>query len=423
MKAGNCCRRQCQLLLLVASWLVSGCATRPSREDSRRLHNWLICDECINGERQHVRRIGANVLEALDSALIGPSPQRRALMRAKLSDSYRFANMPGADSDAYINPRLANYIATYQKRAALSLGDIGNAAATRALDRAIREAQARGYRPDVIRAITLVRTRLGAVPFAGRITPGQLSFGNIVSVIAPPGQHFTAQDRAAIEDSPFPPDQIPFVRIGDTLQFVAVGDAGPHVIAVTRSAGILGTPSGGALGTPTPTPSGGPLATPTGAVTRAGRPNNATIALVTITSVLDATDRAMLSCAPNDVACAVLHAPSLLSAPLSTSPPITTFLTLSRVPPRQDSVDFLKVEPLTPLPLTALLDWHGPANLDLAWRRCSPFVPVGDTTGATFASVESTSVVVPARECWILQVSMRQGTTGPAFARLRIRSP
>jgi len=398
------------LPILGASCLVIACTGQASRshEDFGKLHNWLICDECINGERDSVANIGDRAVGRLDSALVGPSPQRIALMRAKLGDSFRFAHRPGADSNAYIKPRLANYVATYQKRAAMSLGDIGTPAAIAALERASRDAGLRGYRPDVITAIEVARRRGRAPRYGGRITPSHLSFGEIVSVIAPPGRHFTPQNHAAIAGSPFPPDQIPFARVGDTLRFMAVANTGTHAIVVTD-----------------------PLQT-----------RDTTLGSVTITSLMDATDRAMRGCGTADTACAVANAPLLLdtipagssttgvhlprvfAAPIGRpSAPFAVFLVLSRMPPRPDTIDFLKIERPDSLPLTALLDWHGPANLDLAWRKCSPFGPVAGAAVTSFASAESTSVVVPARECWILQVSMGQGGNGPAFARLRVRSP
>lgn len=394
---------------LGASWLVIACAGNASRphQDFVQVHKWLICDECIHGERAAVSNIGDRAVGKLDSALIGPSPQRRALMRAKLSDSFRFAHSPGADSNAYISPRLANYVATYQKRAATSLGDIGTPAAIAALERASRDAGLRGYRSDVIGVIELARNRVRAPRFGGRVTPTQLSFGEIVSVIAPPGRHFNPQNQAAIAGSPFRPDQIPFARVGDTLRFPAVADAGTHTVVVTD------------------------LLTHDNAV-----------GSVTITSLQDATDRAMVGCNAADTACIVANAPRLLDTlPVSSatgvilprvgpmaslgrrSAPFAVFLALSRLPPRPDTIDFLKLEPLDTLPVTAVLDWHGPANLNLVWRKCAPFIPVPNVAVASFALAESTSVVIPARECWILQVSMGPGGNGPALARLRVRSP
>ena len=422
MRANNQWFARHALLTLVGSSVLASCATAPARNHFARLENWLVCDECVDGEREYVKDLGRRAVGELASALVGPSPQRLALMRAKLGDSYRFAHEPGGNSDAYINPRLANFVATYQKRAAVSLGDIGTDPARQALDQAIRDSTVRRYRSDVIRTIVFVRTNFRAPRFAGRIIPELLSFGDIITVIAPSGQHFTSQDRAALSDSPFSPAEIPFVRLSDTLRFVAVGNAGQHVVFVTDPA------------------------------RRAGP---ATVASVTITSLLDVTDRSLINCAPADVVCAVASAPRLLdtiapeptptlgvnpvcragsgacviriprvtAARLSGSAPITTFLALSRIPPRPDTVDLLKIEPPDTLRVTATLDWRGPANLDLAWRQCSPFIPIPNTTVAKSANVDSSSVVIPARNCWILQVSMGQGGNGPVFARLRLKTP
>jgi len=389
-----------------------------------RLQHWLTCDECVDGERDYAKGLGNDAVRVLDSALIGPSPQRRAVMRAKLGDMYRFANQPGGDSNAYINPRFDNFIATYQKRAAITLGDIATTDAVQALDRAIRDSAARHYRSDVVRTIRVSRSGLITRTFPGQIHPAQLAYGGIVRIIAPPGEHFSAQTRAVVRDSPFAAE-IPSAVFGDTVFAYAVGEPGPHAIVVSDGMHV-GPPFVGAI---------------------------------TIVSLLDATDRSLLNCAPAAIDCAVARAPRILDAasadfdtvantafcraqptrclvriprlpggaPLG-SAPLTIFLSLSAEPKllRPDTTDLLRLEPPAALAVTAVLDWRRVTKLDLSWRRCtSPATAIGNVpVTSPRAATESTSVVIPGGECWILQIKMPSGSSeGPAFARLRLTTP
>jgi hypothetical protein len=142
---------------------------------------------------------------------------------------------------------------------------------------------------------------------------------------------------------------------------------------------------------------------------------------VLITSVIDQNDRATSRCAPTKIECIIDSAPPIV---VSRGSPFTAFLTLWGASPA-DSVDYFRIRnpTQTPLPLTARLNWRGKGNLDLLWRRCSPFVQVGNPSGATSDSVERTSVTVPALDCWILLVSLRPGTADTVFARLQVTTP
>jgi hypothetical protein len=90
-----------------------------------------------------------------------------------------------------------------------------------------------------------------------------------------------------------------------------------------------------------------------------------------------------------------------------------------------DRLDFFRINnpAATALPVTARLNWRGSGNPDLVWRRCTPFVAVGNLAGATADTVEQTSVSIPAHDCWVLGVSLRPGNADTVFARVRVTTP
>ena len=360
-----------------------------SSDEFRTLHSWLTCDECVNGERSAVAAIGPKAVAMLDSALIGPSRGRQAIMRAKGEDSFRFAQIAGQRSIDYTDARVANYVATYQKRAAVSLGDIGDKRAREALDRAIAESSIRHYRPDVLRVITFVRSTAWLPRFSGTIAPTRVAFGRVVSVVAPTGAQFNQTTRAGIADSPFPQNQVPFRRTPDTLQFLALADVGYHAVVVTN---VTGT-------------------------------TDSAVAPLFVNSIRDRNDSLTAGCADSNGACVTGSAQP--AAP-SHVVPFLTFLTLQRASNPRDTVDFFKLEPAVATTYTARLDWYGAANLDLFWRMCNTLSSIGNTNGATQANPETTTVAMPAGSCWILQVTMAPGGAngnGPAFARLQVSTP
>jgi hypothetical protein len=370
------------MMLILSIVLATAC--RLTDEQYRSLDRWLTCDECVDGEREAVRDIGNHAISRLNAALIGPSAQKSAVMDAKFHESFPLARVPGITEQQYVQTLHANYVAMYQKRAAVSLGDIGGSGARQALDDAIAQATSRHYRPDVLRTIKDVRSRFASTRFQGTVKPGRVSFGGVVTLIAPSSAHFTGDERAFITDSVFPSGQVPFLRLADTIALSALGNLGPHTIEITN----------------------------------VGSTTNSEVASVIVTSLLDSNDTAMVACADSDMPCVVAHAPQI-GHPF----PETMFLALWRTPPRADSSDYFRIQPAVALPVTARINWSGPANLDLLWRRCSPFNAVGNTSGATAANPEQTSVTIPAGQCWILLVRMAPGAVGPAFARLQVTSP
>jgi len=150
--------------------LVSLNACHLSKEEYTKIDAWLLCDDCANGERAAVKAIGGKAVHTLDRALIGPSPGRRANMEAQFRQAYR--TLPGAPTvpeSAYVAELRDNYVALYQRRAAISLADIGDSRALAALRRAQVQVVTRGYRSDVVRVINaLLGARAVPVGRSGR---------------------------------------------------------------------------------------------------------------------------------------------------------------------------------------------------------------------------------------------------------------
>ena len=369
-------------LTLVLSLGLVAC-TRPSQHDRQAVDQWLTCDECINHERDSLRAIGSDGVAMLESALVGPSPYRREIMRDKFRQSYPAAPIAALSESQYINGLLANYVASYQKRAALGLASIGGSRARSALDEASVASTSRGYRNDVVRTIEFARQTLEAIPFPGTVVPVRARFGDTVTLRAHQSEPFTGDELADLADGPFPPTSVFLSRNANELKFVAVGPPGVHTVAVSN------------VGTTTRTQ----------------------IAVLTIGTMLDANDRQTLKC--TNAHCDVDSAPPIPVPAL----PYTTFLSLWRIPPRVDTLDVFRIPPGPARQITAHLDWFGDANLDLGWVRCSTYGAVGGTDGATAGKPENISVLIPAGECWTLTVTMRAGAADRAFAQLRVTSP
>jgi hypothetical protein len=359
----------------------------PSEGQRRTVDAWLNCDECINGERDSVIAMGDAAVGLLESALEGPSAERRNIMEAKFDRSYPINLGPAAVTKSqYVSRLLENYVASHQKRAALALSGIPGNRSLSALDAAIAASLTRSYREDVLRTIRLARQTSAGTPFSGTLSPVRVLFGDTVTLTAAAAQPFTLDERAVIDDGPFPAD-ILVSRDAARLRFLAVGSAGAHVVTVTN----------------------------------VGSTSDAQTAAMTIGSWLDPNDRRMLGC--ENLTCEVAAAqpiPFVLLAP--PSPPYTSFLALWRVPPRTDTLDLFRIQVTDPRSVTADLDWEGAADLDLRWLRCATLAQVGNLNGATGSKPERTTETIPAGDCRILLVTMKSGGADRAIARLRVRS-
>jgi hypothetical protein len=390
--------------MLLACLLLTAC--RLSDREFNVLHAWLICDECSNGERAAVAALRSKGISRLNAELVGPSPGRDSIMRRTISQGYNLARVPGPDRrQQYVDFRHSNYVATYQKRAAVSLGDIGRPQkwiwfwngwrAKRALDQAIADSASRHYRSDVVRVIKFVRASFDAPLFRGSFQPNPVSFGETISLVAPPagpfdpGAPFDGDERAELDETIFPQNQIPVVFSSDTLKTYAVASVGPHILRVSN----------------------------------VGATTNTELVPVLVGSLVDPNDKALMACADNDKQCVRTRSPPIVLGP--GSPAFIAFLSLTRAAPKPDSLDFFKITApatLTPLNVTAELEWTGNSNLDLVWRTCSNFDLVS-AGGATNTKPEHASVQIPPTQCFILEISMRPNAPQPAFARLKVTSP
>jgi hypothetical protein len=359
--------------------LVTNCGLK--REEYAAIDAWLLCDECTAGERAAVSSIGEEAVPTLARALRGPSPGRKTLMRQKFAEAFSSPGSGGLTRDQYADQLLDNYVATYQERAALSLRDIGGDDARDILRTALADSSARDYRSDVVQAIRVALASLESAPFGGTVTPTTVAFADTVTVSQGNGLAWNGDEQIVLAGGPFPGADLVVTQMATSLRFVAVGDIATYPLGVTSL---------------------GP-----GAETQ--------VASLTIRSLADANDRGMMSC--GTVACTVD------SAAVVSVFPYRAFLSLWSTPPRPDTVDFFQFRPQAPLTVTARLDWPTTANMNLRWRRCAPYVVVGNADGATSANPESTTVTIPGGECWVLLVSLVSTGPNPQFARLRLTSP
>jgi hypothetical protein len=363
------------VLLMTA---LSGCG-----DDSllKPVEAWLNCDECINGERAAVRALGETAVPQLVRALLeGPPAAHRELIRQQGLAMYSKGGLDSLSANRYSTQLVDNYVANYQARAAVSLGDIRTVRAISALDDALRPPRSLQYRSDVLRNIRFARTAIDATPFGGRFARRMVDFGDTAFLLAPPARPFAATDVVALDDTTFSPADVLISRQPSRVAFTAVGLPGSHMVEV-RSLGA----------------------------------GTIEIAELVITTIADANDRVMQKCP--DRACEVTRSPIIPAAAL----PYKSFLSLWSAD--RDSFDMFRFIPTSPLTVTAQLDWSGPANLDLLWRRCTPFTPVGNTDGATAAKPERTTETIPAGECWLLFVALGSQLPQPTLARIRVTSP
>lgn len=365
-----------------------GCAGKElTNNDQRAIRAWLTCDECAGGERAAVSAIGDAAVGELDKALRGPSDGQLSIMQQKFATSFRIAEMgsrvPGLDSSAYGTVRSANYVATYQKRAATALADIGGDAARKALDAAIADSTPRKYRSDVIRGIKFARSRLDPVIFNGKIEPFQTSFADSVRISPSPNSPFAGTERVEIEDSLFPSNELPPPgHLGGKLSFLAIAPAGLHMISVIR-------------------------------------PNNVVEKIpMLVTSREEPGERATRSC--GTISCMIDSAPTIVLG--HGSSPVE-FSVVSRGTPA-DSLDFFRIPNLSAgsRMVTAVLDWRGNDLIDLTWKNCATYAQVGQPEHGGNTHRVQTTVQIPGNACYAIQISIAGGP-GPAYGKLVVSSP
>ena len=169
-------RRSSVTALLVGISLAS-CSPTSRREV---VDAWLLCDECQGGELATLRDRGqmawyvpspnfpwfgegGRTVGMLAKALRGPARRNVEIKRAQHTTSYAelsaYATSRGqvitTDEANYVARYVGNYIASYQKRAAIALGEIRTVGAVRSLRKALlRDSLGlAGYRADVVSVI------------------------------------------------------------------------------------------------------------------------------------------------------------------------------------------------------------------------------------------------------------------------------
>lgn len=130
-------------------------------EMRRTIVAWLECEECEDGERDAVTKLGQKIVPSLAATLRqGPSVASRERLRLHLKETYgemsKHSGAAGGTSLEYsetdfVNTYLANYEALYRVRSAQALAAIGGDEARKALELA----NSGHLRPDVKRALEL----------------------------------------------------------------------------------------------------------------------------------------------------------------------------------------------------------------------------------------------------------------------------
>lgn len=228
------------LYVLGIVMLSGATACKLSSAEYATIDAWLLCDDCLNGEREAVRQIGGKAVHTLDRALIRPSPGRIANKQAQFQQMYRAAPPPAVSESVYVAGLLGNYIARYQLRAALALGDIGGRRALAALRRARNEAATREYRADVLSVIQAVIAFAEGDEFTGTVRPRRVRFADTVHVAEGAGPAWDGNESVVLHGSPFADSLVVDRWSSDSLAFLAVGAIGDYGLTVTG----LGTSSG-----------------------------------------------------------------------------------------------------------------------------------------------------------------------------------
>jgi hypothetical protein len=181
--------------MMIRSWVLhltfllalTGCKSLNQAEE-RTLKRWLLCEECVEGERDSVVALGDRAVDALAEALSGPPKEGRNTIRKHAEAMYDRNPAPAPlGRKEYVELAVGNYVATYQKRAAIALRGIGTPRAHAVLVAALRD-EGR-YRKDVL-------------PVLGE------SVGASISVVAGDSQH------AAIDE---PLKEKPVVLVADSV--------------------------------------------------------------------------------------------------------------------------------------------------------------------------------------------------------------
>jgi hypothetical protein len=214
--------------------------------------DWLLCGDCLGGERAAAAAVGESGVPYLGRALQGLAPEQRENLRRQFEQSYRQIVLYGAggpapavSETAYVDELLANADATYRKRAATALVDIsarsrsGAAAAEPYLREVLRDhASGRSrLRDDVVRSVEAALASSSYDAFTGTLSDTSVAFLDTVTVLRPGGSPpwDTNVVGVTLAGAPFP-GVLGAGRWADSIRFVAVGRPGQYVL-VLRNAG------------------------------------------------------------------------------------------------------------------------------------------------------------------------------------------
>lgn len=123
MMRGPTWYRRLVLLTIAVAAAVAGCGPADFVDQTvldTRVFNYLECIDCLSGERMAVIRMADSAVPSLRTALLrGPDPRRVQILDSALRDRLQ-AERPGI-----AGRQVRAYRASYTRRAADALGDIG----------------------------------------------------------------------------------------------------------------------------------------------------------------------------------------------------------------------------------------------------------------------------------------------------------
>lgn len=238
------------VLGLAAALAVTACVP------TARLDDWLLCGDCLEGERERAAEVGSQGVPYLGLALRGFSPVQEENLRRQFRQSYRAIYQyrggppPAPSETAYVERLLSNADATYRIRAATALADMSvrsrtAAALARPFLQVVLRDHASGAEPlreDVARSVEAALAAASYAPFSGTLSDTSVSFLDTVTVLkagGSPAWDPTTVD-VALAGAPFP-DALRTGRWPDSIRFVAVGRPGPYAL-VLSGAGAGGRP-------------------------------------------------------------------------------------------------------------------------------------------------------------------------------------
>jgi class 3 adenylate cyclase len=138
-----------RLTLLVVTTVPVACNLGISQEEAGHIDRWLHCVECRDNERERVSLIGARAAPRLLGYLDLPETFDTALV-ARYREQYSAMTSPSVSQSDFVERSLSAYRTSVQKRAAVSLGDIG---AVTSLTTALDSAGSWALEDRVVRAL------------------------------------------------------------------------------------------------------------------------------------------------------------------------------------------------------------------------------------------------------------------------------